>query len=306
MKTGVSVIILTKNESKHIKRCLDSLLNFTDQIFIVDSFSSDSTIEIAESLGVKIYKNKWINYAKQFQWGLDNCPIKTGWVMRMDADEYVTSKLALEIKDKLKKIDDEVSGLYIKRRVYFKNKWIKYGGKYPEWLLRIWRHKEGFIEERWMDEHIVLKNGKTEKLKFDLIDENLNNIGWWTEKHNNYATREAIDLLNLRHNFLSNSELKASLFGEQEQRKRYLKNVYSRMPLFIRPFIYFSWRYFFKFGFLDGKQGLIWHFLQGFWYRFLVDTKVYEIEKKSKKSGMSIIRVLEKEYGYKEVSLIKF
>tara|TARA_B110000902_G_scaffold14773_1_gene17514 strand:- start:76 stop:987 length:912 start_codon:yes stop_codon:yes gene_type:complete len=300
MERGVSVIILTKNEQKHIRRCLESLLSFTNQIFIVDSFSSDSTIEIAESLGVKIYKNKWVNYAKQFQWGLDNCPIKTDWVMRMDADEYVTSKLAIEIQDKLKTIDNKISGLYIKRRVHFKNKWIRFGGKYPEWLLRVWRHKEGFIEERWMDEHIVLKKGETEKLKFDLVDENLNNISWWTEKHNNYATREAIDLLNLRYNFYPNSELKASLFGEQEQRKRYLKNVYAKTPLFVRPFIYFSWRYFFKFGFLDGKQGLIWHFLQGFWYRFLVDTKVYEIENKSKKNGVPIVRVLEEDYGYKK------
>jgi glycosyltransferase involved in cell wall biosynthesis len=300
MERGVSVIILTKNEQKHIRRCLESLLSFTNQIFIVDSFSSDSTIEIAESLGVKIYKNKWVNYAKQFQWGLDNCPIKTDWVMRMDADEYVTSKLAIEIQDKLKTIDNKISGLYIKRRVHFKNKWIRFGGKYPEWLLRVWRHKEGFIEERWMDEHIVLKKGETEKLKFDLVDENLNNISWWTEKHNNYATREAIDLLNLRYNFYPNSELKASLFGEQEQRKRYLKNVYAKIPLFVRPFIYFSWRYFFKFGFLDGKQGLIWHFLQGFWYRFLVDTKVYEIENKSKKNGVPIVRVLEEDYGYKK------
>lgn len=294
----VSVLILTYNEEKHIKRCLESLLKFTNNIFVVDSFSSDLTVEIAESMGAKVYQNKWINYAKQFQWGLDNCPINTKWVMRMDADEYVLLDLAIEITEKLDSINEDVSGIYVKRRMHFKGKWIKYGSKYPEWLLRVWKYEEGYIEERWMDEHIVLKKGKTIHFKHDLVDDNLNDLSWWIQKHNNYATREAIDILNINYNFQKSNQIKSSLFGKQEQSKRQLKKFYARMPLFTRPFIYFVWRYFFKFGFLDGTRGLIWHFLQGFWYRFLVDAKIYEIKKKSRDIGFSIEDVLAKDYGF--------
>jgi len=298
----VSVLILTYNEEKHIKRCLESLKVFTDKIFIVDSFSNDSTIKIAESMGAKVYQKKWTNYATQFQWGLDNCPINTQWVMRIDADEFILPELANEIIDNIPSIEDSISGIYIKRRMYFKNKWIRFGGKYPEWLLRIWKLKDGFIEERWMDEHIVIKKGKTIRFKHDLVDDNLNDLTWWTQKHNHYATREAIDNLNTIYNFQKTNEIKATLFGKQEQSKRQLKNMYARFPLFLRPFIYFVWRYFFKLGFLDGKRGLIWHFLQGFWYRFLVDSKVYEIKRKSKNQGVSIEDILKKDYGYKRTN----
>ena len=297
---NISVLLLTYNEEKHIKRCLESLLEFTKDIFIVDSFSTDLTIEIAKSMGAKVYQNTWINYARQFQWGLDNCDIKTTWVMRMDADEYVSLELSKEIVENLDSINEDVSGIYIKRRMYFKNKWIKYGGKYPEWLLRIWKYEDGYIENRWMDEHIVLKKGETVHFKYDLVDDNLNDLSWWIQKHNNYATREAIDILNINYNFQYKIEIKSSIFGKQEQFKRQLKKVYARIPLFTRPFLYFVWRYFIKLGFLDGKRGLIWHFLQGFWYRFLVDAKIYEIIKKAKDNNSSIEDILEKEYGYQK------
>jgi len=295
---NISIIILTYNEEKHIERCVKSLQSISSNIFIVDSFSTDKTIEIAMSLGAKVLQNKWINYAKQFQWALDNCPIQTTWVMRMDADEYVLPDLAKEIQDNIDNIDESISGLYIKRRMYFKGRWIKYGAKYPEWLLRIWRFKDGYIEEKWMDEHVVLTKGGTQNLKNDLVDDNLNGITWWTNKHNNYATREAIDILNINFNFnKSQNEISPNLFGNQVERKKYLKNIYANLPLFTRPFIYFFWRYILRFGFLDRTQGLIWHFLQAFWYRFLVDVKIYEIKNESKRLNISIPEFIKKEYN---------
>jgi len=298
-KLNLSVIILTYNEEKHIERCIKSLLPIAKNIFIIDSYSTDKTVQIAESLGAKVYQNPWKNYATQFQWGLDNCPIDTKWVMRMDADEYILPELADEIKNKLGSLDDEVSGIYIKRRVYFKDKWIKHGSYYPTWLLRIWKHSDGRMEQRWMDEHIKLSGGKTIQFENDIVDDNLNDLTWWTTKHNNYATREAVDILNIIYEFLEYDEIPANFFGTQEQRKRWLKKRYAKLPLFTRPFIYFVWRYIFKLGFLDGKQGLIWHFLQGFWYRFLVDAKIYEMEMRVKKSGKNIKEVIESEYGMK-------
>lgn len=295
----ISILILTNNEELHIRRCISSLKLITDNIFIVDSFSKDQTVEIAKSLGVFVIQNKWINYAKQYQWGLDNCPIKTEWVMRMDADEYVQPNLANEIKERIKMLPSNVSGVFVKRRVIFMDKWIRFGGYYPTWLLRIWRFKKGKIEERWMDEHIKLSSGKTVRFDNDLVDENKNDLTWWTNKHNNYSTREAVDILNTIYKFKNYDEVEPNLFGTQEQRKRKLKHLYARMPLFVRPFIYFIWRYFLKLGFLDGKQGLIWHFLQGFWYRFLVDAKIYEIYKTAGKDKVNIEKALKKEFGIK-------
>jgi glycosyltransferase involved in cell wall biosynthesis len=297
MNQNISVLILTFNEELHIERCIRSLQPFAKDIFIVDSYSTDKTVEIAESLGAKVYQNKWVNYAVQYQWGLDNCPIETEWVMRMDSDEYVLPELADEINTKVDTLDDNISGVYIKRRVHFMDRWIKHGSYYPIWLLRIWRFKKGGIEERWMDEHIKLSSGKSVQLENDLVDDNKNNLTWWTEKHNNYATREAVDILNIIYGFKKYDEVEPNLLGTQEQRKRWLKMRYASMPLFLRPVLYFTWRYFFKLGFLDGRPGLIWHFLQGGWYRFLVDAKINEIYYRAGKEREDILKFLKSEYG---------
>ncbi|MBB6004494.1 glycosyltransferase family 2 protein [Arcicella rosea] len=273
----ISVIILTFNEEKHIKRCIESLLLFTDKIFIVDSGSTDKTIQIAESLGAKITFQPWVNHAVQINFAIQNTPFKTEWYMRIDADEYVLPELAEEIKNELIKIPNTINGIYIKRRVFFMNRWIKHGAYYPIWLLRIWRHGMATCEQRWMDEHIKLFSGLTMQFKNDFVDHNLNNLTWWTQKHNIYAINEVIDLLNIKYDFRNFESVEPNFFGSQEQRTRFLKVKYASIPLFIRPIIYFLYRYIFRLGFLDGKQGFIWHFLQGFWYRFLVDAKVYEV-----------------------------
>ncbi len=296
----LSVLILTFNEEIHIERCIKSLQLFSKDIFVIDSYSTDKTIEIAESLGAKVLLNEWPgNHASQFQWGLDNCPLKTKWVMKMDSDEYVLPELAEEIEEKLITLDDNVSGIYIKRQVHFMGKWIKHGGYYPTWLLRIWRLDKGRMEQRWMDEHIKLSSGKTVQFNNDLVDDNQNNLTWWTEKHNHYATREAADILNTIYSFKKHDEVKPSVMGTQEQRKRWLKIRYAFLPLFFRPFLYFFWRYFLKLGFLDGKPGIVWHFLQGGWYRFLVDAKINEIYFKVGKNKNKILEILEKDYGIK-------
>jgi glycosyltransferase involved in cell wall biosynthesis len=293
----LSVIILTHNESKHIGRCVKSLQLITDKIFIVDSFSTDDTVQIAESLGAVVVQNPWISYAFQFNFGIEQNPFNTQWLMRMDADEYITEELATELNQKLHLFDPTVSGLYVKRRVFFMNQWIKHGGYYPIWLLRIWRRGQGICEELWMDEHIKLSEGTTAQLDHDLVDHNLNNLTWWTQKHNNYSIREVIDLLNIKYNFDNKETVTPRFFGSQEQRTRYLKIKYADLPLFTRPFLYFLYRFIFKAGFLDGKKGLIWHFLQGFWYRFLVDAKIYEVYQKAGKNKDSIITHFGTEYG---------
>jgi glycosyltransferase involved in cell wall biosynthesis len=292
----ISVIILTFNEEKHIARCLKSLSTFTDKVFIVDSGSTDKTVEIAKSLGAEVAVNQWINYATQFNFGIENNPFKTKWLMRMDSDEYVLPELSEEINIKLLSTPEEISGMYIKRRVIFFDKWIKHGAFYPMWLMRIWRNGHGICEESWMDEHIKLFQGNVIHLEKDLVDHNLNNITWWTQKHNHYSIREVIDILNIKYNFRDFVSVEPKLFGTQEERKRYLKVKYASVPLFTRPIFYFIYRYFLRFGFIDGKQGLIWHFLQGFWYRFLIDVKIYEIYKRVGHDKSAIIEFFKTEY----------
>lgn len=293
----LSVIILTFNEEKHIERCLRSLLPFTNKIFIVDSGSTDQTVAIARSLGAMVEQNTWVNYAKQFNFGIEHNPFHTQWLMRMDADEYVLPELAAEINEKLAKLPSDVSGIYLKRRVMFMNQWIRRGGYYPTWLLRIWQSGKGICEESWMDEHIKIFSGRSIQFEHDIVDHNLNNLTWWTQKHNLYAIREMIDLLNIRYDFNDAETVEPRFFGTQEQRKRYLKIQYASLPLFTRPLLYFVYRYFVKLGFLDGKKGLIWHFLQGLWYRFLVDTKIFEVYLKAGCDKEAIIEFFRTEYG---------
>lgn len=300
----VSVIILTYNEEKHIERCIQSLLHFTDKIFIVDSGSTDRTVAIAESLGANVMHNPWVTYAVQFNFGINHTPFKTDWLMRMDADEYVTPELGQEIKQSLAALNNDTTGIYVKRRVMFMNQWIKRGGYYPIWLLRLWRRDKGICEELWMDEHIKLSEGATVQFKNDIVDHNLNNLTWWTQKHNNYAIREVIDLLDIKYNFTEANRVIPKLFGTQDQRKRFLKLKYASLPLFTRPFAYFFYRYFVKLGFLDGKKGLIWHFLQGLWYRFLVDAKIYEVYHRVGKDKQDIIEFFRNEYG-KDLSAVQ-
>jgi glycosyltransferase involved in cell wall biosynthesis len=302
----ITVLILTFNEEIHIERCIKSLRPFVKNIFIIDSFSTDDTVKIAESLGAKVFKHKWPdNHAIQFQWGLDNCPIDTEWVMKMDADEYALPELANEITDKLDVLDSNISGIYLKRRVNFLGQWIKHGGYYPIYLLRIWRHGYGHMEQRWMDEHIKISSGETVYFDHDIVDDNKNGLSVWTNKHNSYATKEAIDALNKIYHFTTEDIQTGRLFGSTVERKRWLRQKYDGLPLFIRPIIYFHYRYFFKLGILDGKAGFIWHFLQGFWYRIYIDAKIYEIYHYAGKDKEKILHFIKNKYDIDIVSLEK-
>jgi len=298
-KPSLTIVLLTHNEEIHIERCICSLQPIASKIFIVDSFSSDRTVEIAESLGAVVVQRKWKNYADQFQWGLDNCGDESEWVMRMDADEYLEPDLLQELQTALNAVPEEIAGFYIRRKVFFYGKWIRHGGFYPHTLLRIWRNGQGRIEQRWMDEHIVLPEGsKTSILKGHLVDDNLKGITFWITKHNSYASREAVDLLNNKYHLLPRDELLKALDDPQAKWKRIMKDdVYAYLPLGIRSTLYFLYRYVLRLGFLDGPKGFVWHFMQGYWYRMLVDVKIMEIEKRSGGDVECIRQILRDDHG---------
>lgn len=279
---SIAAIILTKDEEKHIERCINSLKGVCDEIIVVDSFSTDRTCDIAEAMGAKVYKNPWKNYATQFNYGVYNCNIKSAWIWRIDADEFLEGNIGIAVKKALKECNDDVNGVYIRKRIDFIGKPLLHGGWYPSYHLKIFRNGHGDCENRWMDEHIRIFDGTTITVEDgNQVDANLNSLTWWTQKHNGYATREMVDMLMMEYGLDAKAqEVVPKFFGTEEQRKRWLKMKYVKFPLFIRPFINFFLRYILKAGFLDGNEGFIWHILQGFWYRMLVDAKIFELKKK--------------------------
>jgi len=276
---NLTAVILTLNESQHLPRCLASLEGVVDHVLVADSFSGDETRRIAESHGAQFVQHAFVNYASQFNWALTQLDEDTHWVLRIDADEYLTSELAAEICERLSSLDPEVGGVFCSRRMTFQGRLIRFGGLSHIRVLRLFRYGRGRCENRWMDEHIKA-TGPTTDFRGALIDDNLNSLTWWTNKHNRYASREAVDLLNLKYGFLPIDTVASLANGTQASFKRWIKErVYARLPAGFRAFTYFFYRYVIRLGFLDGRAGTAFHVLQGFWYRYLVDAKVAEVER---------------------------
>lgn len=304
----LSVIILTYNEAIHITRAIHSVTPLSQQTYAVDSYSSDGTEDLARSVGAIVAQHEFVTQAQQFQWALDNLPIETEWVMRLDADEVLTSELVKEISQKLPQLPPDVTGVNLKRRHIFLDRWIKHGGRYPLTLLRIWRRGAAKIEQRWMDEHMVLLHGRAVTFDHDFSDHNLNDLTFFTAKHNKYATREAIDVLVKRYRLgHAPEQFTAQASSTQAAVKRWIKErLYNRLPFWAGPLGYFLFRYVFQFGFLDGPEGLVYHFLQGFWYRFLVGAKVLEFDRSLRHlpNGQSRTDTLARLTGYRADDIV--
>ena len=243
----------------------------------MDSGSTDATCRIAADLGAEVLQHPWRNYADQFNWALDQVGGRSDWIMRLDADEVVSPELHAEISRKLPTLGPEIHGVHVRRHMNFMGDPIRRGGVFPIEVLRLFRASAGRCEDRWMDEHIVVQ-GKTARFTGYILDDNLKPLDWWIDKHNAYANREVVDLLNLRHHFLPQETI-AQATGPQARRKRWIKEViYARLPLGLRAGAYFLWRFVFRLGLLDSPQGRRFHVLQGFWYRYLVDAKLREVQ----------------------------
>ena len=281
MPADLTVVILTFDEERHIARAIDSVASIARQIIVVDSQSTDATIALAEARGALVLQNRFVNQAKQFQWALDHAPIAGAWIMRLDADEVVTPELRLEIATRLPRLPADVVGVNLKRRHIWMGRWVRHGGRYPLVMMRLWRRGHGRVEDRWMDEHVLVSGGRSLVFEHDFLDDNLNDVGYFVAKHNRYATREAIDTLSARLGLVGpTAEMSAKSTSPQAALKRWFKQrIYYRIPFTLAAPAYFVWRYVFQFGFLDGRSGLTYHFLQGYWYRFLVGTKVMELER---------------------------
>lgn len=293
----LTAVILTYNESLHIERCIRSARRVAADILIVDSFSTDDTVALARTLDARFVQHPWTNHAVQMNWALVNGGIESHWVMRIDADEYLDDELAAGLRHAIEHAPDTVGGFEINRRIRFLGRTIRHGGMAPLWVTRVWRNGWAVCENRWMDEHMVLTRGATARLRGALIDENLKPLAWWTQKHNDYSSREAVAELDQRLHFGFNPTSAAAL-NPQARRKRWLKTrVYARLPLGVRPWLFFFYRVVIRLGVLDGIRGMIYHTMQGLWYRLLVDAKVMEVRRTMAREGWNAAEAIHRVLG---------
>lgn len=275
MPLPISVIVLTRNEARNIADCLRSVQGWTGEVFVVDSGSTDATVEIARSFGAAVVEHPFENYSRQRNWALQHLPLRHEWVLHLDADHRVTDAL----RDTLHRvfarpIPDDLNGFMVSRRTIFLGKWIRFGGHYPVYHAVLFRKNKGACEDKRYDQHFKVE-GRLQKLEGDIADIITDSLTRFTDRHNHWSSLEAEEIAR------GGADDPAKLLhpdplGNPMQQRRFLKSLYERMPLFVRPMLYFFIRYFLRLGFLDGRRGLIFHFLQGFWFRFLVDAKVYE------------------------------
>lgn len=274
---SITAIILTFNEQIHIARCIERIKPLVDRVVVVDSFSTDATVHTARTLGAEVLQHPFKNYADQFQWALDTCHAKTDWLLRLDADEYLEEGAIAVLRRTLRTLPADVTGLEFRLKVIFQGRWIRHGRYYSTRLLRLWRNGVGQIEQRWMDEHIVLSHGRTEQISGgDLVDHNLKDLTFWINKHNGYATRHMVDFVNREYGLFEDDQ-RIHTTDSGAGTRRFLKNaIYAPAPLYLRALMYYLYRYVFRLGFLDGREGLVFHFMHAFWLHVLIDAKIDE------------------------------
>jgi glycosyltransferase involved in cell wall biosynthesis len=272
----LTTIILTKNESKNIVACLESIKGFGKRIVVVDSGSTDDTVELAKMQGADVYYNKFEYYAKQFNWGIDNTNITTKWILRLDADERFTPELCKEAEMSMEKhAEDDVNGLTMEAWLYFLGKRLNHGPRKKRKLM-IFKMDIGRIEDRKRDAHTIISTGKSISLKEKFIHYDFRDITSFISKYNFYAIREMQDFVDYK-NRGENQNIKADGYIQKQRKKKF--GLYYKAPKFLRAWLWFVYNYYFRLGFLDGREGYIYYYFECHWYRFLVDAKIYEHEK---------------------------
>jgi glycosyltransferase involved in cell wall biosynthesis len=275
MSVCLTVLVITGNEELNIAACVESV-RWADQVFVVDSLSTDRTAEIAEAMGAQVYSHPFEGYAKQRNWALQTLPFSHEWVLMLDADERVPLALADEISETIRSDGNGSAGFYLKYRHVFMGRFLKHGGKFPIWLLRLFKRQHVRFEERPMNEHVIL-DGKAGYLKNPFDHRDNRSLSDWIVKHNRYAGLEAEEYLRETSGEGYRDSIAARFWGTQAQRKRWIKlRLWNRFPLLLRPFFFFFRNYVLKGGFLDGRPGFIYHVLWSFWYQFLISVRIIE------------------------------
>ena len=279
----ITAIIMTKNEEVNIAKCIRSIQPIVKRIIVVDSGSTDGTVDVAKDLGAEIIVNVMEPFvqSKQFLYAMEQADIRTKWVFRIDADEELTEESAKEIEDICNaNSDTDVNGIVVRFEVNFMGRAIRHGGVYPLRKLLVFKYGKGNIEDRFMDEHIVLFEGRSVELVHDSLHHDDKGLSAWIDKHNNYSTREMQDYFNSLSSSSSTGLDKEHNLDAKARFKRFLRwKIYYKLPAGFRAYAYYFYRYYVRMGFLDGKEGKVFCFMQAYWYRFLVDAKIFEAQK---------------------------
>jgi glycosyltransferase involved in cell wall biosynthesis len=275
----VSAVILTKDEELNLRVCLESIRELVDEIYIVDSGSTDATVSIAEAAGAHVIHHEFTGHSAQWQWALNSLPLKHEWVLGLDADQRLLPELVAELRELFSDPAGtaEYAGFYVTRRNVFRGKWIRWGGYYPKRFLKLFRRERIVHDEADLLDHHFRVTGKVGTLKHDIIEENLkeDSIDFWIQKHLRYADLLAQEEARRSAGYAPDT-VKPSLIGNPDERAEWQKKTWTKLPRFVRAPAYFMWRYFVLLGFLDGKQGFAFHFLHAFWFRLVTDLKIDE------------------------------
>jgi len=279
-----SFIILTYNEEIHLPALLASIENLHASVFVLDSGSTDNTVAIAENAGAVVQQHPFENHPRQWDYALKCFPVSTPWVICLDADQVISNELKVLLADFDPAEYNGTNGIYFNRKFIFKDRWIRHGGYFPFYLLKMFRYDVGYSDLNENMDHRFVVPGKTIIWKTGYITEQNhkeNDISFWITKHNRYSdllAREEVE----RMQKLRGQTVAAKFSGSPDERTAWLKKLWWKLPRYIRPVLYFTYRYVFQLGFLDGRTGAMFHFLQGFWFRIIVDVKIGEILKKKR------------------------
>jgi glycosyltransferase involved in cell wall biosynthesis len=265
-----SIVLLTFNSELSIADTLQSFALLSDDVHIVDSFSNDRTLEIARGFGASVTQHPFENYGAQRNWAIESLSLKYEWQLHLDADERLSPELCQEIASLPD--DSPFSGYFLPRMMTFLGRAIRHGGMNPTWHMRLFRSGVGRCEARRYDQHFYVTGGETARLSGIMIDDLRMPLTEWTMRHNRWSDAE-VEELSAAYN---TGRVQGTWSGNPVERKRYLRGVYNSTPLFVRPFALFFYRYFLRLGFLDGAEGFIFYVLQTFWFRFLIDAKIFE------------------------------
>lgn len=273
MVENLSIVILTYNEEDNIAQALRSACGFAREVFVLDSGSADRTVEIAKGFDCKVFEHSFEDYAKQRNYAIECLPITTEWIFFLDADEWMPAELQEEIRALLARSPKE-NGFALKYRLIWMGRWVR-RGYYPTWILRLFRRDKARCEKRSVNEHLIVE-GEVGRLKCDLMHEDHKSLSRWIQKHDAYAEREALELLKKPEGYID-----ANVWGSQAERKRWIRyRIWNQLPPLLRPVLYFSYRYWLRGGFLDGKEAFVFHALQGFWFPLLIDAKYLELQRR--------------------------
>jgi glycosyltransferase involved in cell wall biosynthesis len=271
-----SVIVLAFNSVDTLGTTLEQARQISDDLHVVDSFSTDDTVALSQQHGAQVVQHAFANYGAQRNWAIDNVVLRYPWQLHLDADERLTPELIASIR--ALPDDPPQAGFLIARLVQFLGREMRHGGMSPTWHLRLFRNGAGRCEERKYDQHFYLIQGSTAELQGYMIDEIRMSLSEWTARHNRWADAEVLEQLSVQ----EGARVRPRLFGNPMEQKRYLRGLYNDAPLFVRPFGLFFYRYFLRLGILDGWEGFIFWILQTFWFRFLIDAKLFEHRKAKK------------------------